>query len=126
MNKKQQQQQQQQQKDPQQQQQQTKEIAVVHHAAASSIEFSHRGPVTDLTWIPKELEVLNNGDIIDTNSNPEHNQFVSVSLDGQVFFWDLRFRKELRALDLVWRPFIKVMLSGNLLAIVIIYYFRFL
>jgi WD40 repeat protein len=107
MNKKQQKDNQQQQQ--QQQQQTAKDILVVHHAAASSIEFSHRGPVTDITWIPKELEVLNNGDIIDTTSNPEHNQFVSVSLDGQVFFWDLRFRKELRALDLVWRPFIKVL-----------------
>ena len=83
------------------------DVQIVHHVAASSIEFSHRGPVTDLTWIPKELEILNNGDVIDTTSNPEHYQFVSVSLDGQVFFWDLRFRKDLRALDLVWRPFIK-------------------
>ncbi len=108
MNKKQQKDTHQQQQQQQQQQETVKEIVVVHHAAASSIEFSHRGPVTDLTWIPKELEILNNGETIDTPSNQEHFQFVSVSLDGQVFFWDLRFRKELRALDLVWRPFIKV------------------
>jgi WD40 repeat protein len=88
------------------------ETPVVHHISASSIEYSHRGPVIDLIWVPKNIEIQNNGEVTDTPQNPEYNQFVSSSLDGSIFFWDLRFRKELKLLDLLWRPFIKVPLSS--------------
>jgi len=36
------------------------------------------------------------------------NQLITGSLDGQVYFWDLRFKKEIKMLDLTWRPTLRV------------------
>ncbi|RKP20508.1 hypothetical protein ROZALSC1DRAFT_21335, partial [Rozella allomycis CSF55] len=32
------------------------ELSVVRHVATSAIEFSHRGSVTDISWVPKTIE----------------------------------------------------------------------
>jgi WD40 repeat protein len=46
--------------------------------------------------------------------NPEggDRQFVTTSTDGSVAVWDLRFKKDLKSLDLTWRPFLRVPISS--------------
>ncbi|KAJ3305744.1 WD repeat-containing protein 63 [Kappamyces sp. JEL0829] len=83
----------------------------VRFAVVSSIESSHRGPVSDVHWLPKHFEIANNGDIVDAAENGDK-QLVTSSLDGTVAFWDLRFKKDWKSLDLAWRPFIRVPISA--------------
>ncbi|KAJ3169656.1 WD repeat-containing protein 63 [Geranomyces variabilis] len=87
------------------------ETTVVPCLAVSSIELSHRGPISDIDWLPKQMELGHNGELVE---KPEHGhrELVTASADGQVAFWDTRFKKELKALDLVWRPFLRVPLSA--------------
>ncbi|KAI8906691.1 WD40-repeat-containing domain protein [Gorgonomyces haynaldii] len=77
----------------------------------SSIEASHRLAVQDLHWLPQNFELGNHGDLIESPENG-HKQLVTCSLDGTVGFWDLRQKKEMKALDLTWRPFIRVPLQS--------------
>ncbi|ORY82717.1 WD40 repeat-like protein [Neocallimastix californiae] len=51
--------------------------------------------VTSLQWLPKHMEVSSNGELLDEPSG-EINQLITGSLDGQVYFWDLRFKKEIK------------------------------
>ncbi|ORZ37936.1 WD40-repeat-containing domain protein [Catenaria anguillulae PL171] len=115
------------------------DIDVIKPVAVSSIEHSHRGAVSDLTW--SLTEVNHNGEIqkqqptathqppthasekgqaadasatnghttpvpADNADHPQHmiSQLVSVGLDGALMFWDLRYKKDLKSLDQVWRP----------------------
>lgn len=48
---------------------------------------------------------------MDTPENG-HKQFATASLDGTVAFWDLRYKKDIKSLDLVWRPFLRVQISA--------------
>ncbi|KAJ1559288.1 WD repeat-containing protein 63 [Cladochytrium tenue] len=99
-------------------------VPVVRHAAATSIELGHRGHVCfqsifSLTtpmgghvmrWLGAE-QITNSGEVVE---NPEGatRQLVTCSLDGQVAFWDTRGKRDLRQLDLVWKPFLRVPLSS--------------
>ncbi|KAJ3157426.1 WD repeat-containing protein 63 [Geranomyces michiganensis] len=87
------------------------ETTVVPCVAVSSIELSHRGPISDIDWLPRQMELGHNGELVE---KPEHGhrELVTASADGQVAFWDTRYKKELKALDLVWRPFLRVPLSA--------------
>lgn len=87
------------------------ETALLRYFAVSSIEFSHRGPISDLHWLPKNMELAYTGELIENGENG-HKQLVTTSQDGQVFFWDTRSKKELRALDLAWKPFLRIPLSA--------------
>ncbi|KAJ3009435.1 WD repeat-containing protein 63 [Thoreauomyces humboldtii] len=87
------------------------ETPVVPYVAVSSIEQSHRGAITDLEWLPRHMELGHNGEPAENGQNG-HRELVTCSTDGQVAFWDTRFKKELKALDLVWRPFLRVPLSA--------------
>ena len=91
----------------------TSETPILRYAASSLIESSHRGPVTDLIWFPKFLDVGPHGETTETKDS-EVTQFATCSLDGQVMFWDLRFKHEgsLKALDLTWKPFYKSVISS--------------
>ncbi|KAJ3291525.1 WD repeat-containing protein 63 [Borealophlyctis nickersoniae] len=82
------------------------DIPIVHWLAVSSIEASHRAPITDIQWLPKNLELAHTGEFVENGDNG-HRQLVTTSLDGQVCFWDLRSKKELKALDLTWKPFLR-------------------
>ncbi|KAI8817694.1 WD40-repeat-containing domain protein [Fimicolochytrium jonesii] len=84
---------------------------VVQCVAVSSIEFSHRGIVTDIQWLPKNVELGHTGEMVEKGENG-HRELVTSSTDGQVAFWDTRFKKDLKSLDLVWRPFLRVPLSA--------------
>ncbi|KAJ3055753.1 WD repeat-containing protein 63 [Rhizophlyctis rosea] len=87
------------------------DVPIVHWLAVSSIEASHRAPVTDVQWLPRSLELGQHGEVLEKGENG-HRQLVTTSLDGQVCFWDMRYKKEWTALDLVWRPFLRVPLSS--------------
>ncbi|KAJ3123538.1 WD repeat-containing protein 63 [Nowakowskiella sp. JEL0407] len=84
---------------------------IVKWCAVSSIEYSHKSAVQEVYWLPKNLELLPSGEAIE-NAENGHKQIVSTSLDGQVLFWDIRAKKDLRSLDLVWKPFSRVPLSS--------------
>ena len=83
----------------------------VRFAIVSSIEASHRAPVTDIRWLPKHFEIANNGEVVENGENGDK-QLVTSSLDGTVAFWDLRFKKDWKSLDLAWRPFIRIPITA--------------
>ncbi|KAJ3118520.1 WD repeat-containing protein 63 [Phlyctochytrium bullatum] len=87
-------------------------IPVVKSIASSSIEFSHRMLITDIQWLPRNLELSHHsGEIVENGDNGSR-QLVTCSSDGQVFFWDTRSKKDLKSLDLLWKPFLRVPLSA--------------
>lgn len=47
-----------------------------------------------------------------SKTHASHKQFITASLDGSSFVWDLRYKKDLKALDLVWKPFLRIPLSA--------------
>lgn len=68
-----------------------KQLPPVKPVYVSYIDASHRRPVGDLLWLPAGMEVNNRGHLVPpTDSNV--NQFVTIAGDGQVSFWDLRFK----------------------------------
>ncbi|KAI9089425.1 WD40-repeat-containing domain protein [Phlyctochytrium arcticum] len=112
----------QQQQPPPEQQQQEKdtsgtekvtETMVVHWVAVSSIEASHRSGITDVQWLPRNMELSHSGEILPPSEHSQgYRQLLTASLDGTVAFWDTRSKKDPRQLDLVWRPFLRVPLSA--------------
>ncbi|ORY28245.1 WD40 repeat-like protein [Rhizoclosmatium globosum] len=86
-------------------------IPIVKYIIASSIEFSHRGAITDLQWLPGNMHIAHNGDVSE-NSDGLNHQLVTCSADGQVCVWDTRSKKVLKELDLAWKPFLRVPLSA--------------
>ncbi|XP_047663047.1 dynein axonemal intermediate chain 3 isoform X2 [Tachysurus fulvidraco] len=62
---------------------------VVRYCVVSGVESGHRGPVTDVQWLPDTFEVSRLGIPIE-NKNQLSVQIVSCSPDGCVMFWDLR------------------------------------
>ncbi|KAI8810116.1 WD40-repeat-containing domain protein [Cladochytrium replicatum] len=87
-----------------------KETSMIKHIVVSSIDFGHRGPVQHIRW-SKDMEITSSGEFVENGENG-HRQVVSCSLDGQVLFWDMRYKKEVRALDLTWKPLLRVPLSS--------------
>jgi WD40 repeat protein len=56
------------------------------------VEHCHRRSVTQVVWLPRDGQIDYKGRLLDSEYQGEHsNQFVSISLDGQLLFWDLRF-----------------------------------
>ncbi|KAJ3003583.1 UNVERIFIED_CONTAM: WD repeat-containing protein 63, partial [Siphonaria sp. JEL0065] len=86
-------------------------IPIIKYIVSSSIEYSHRGAITDLQWLPSHMLIAQNGDV---SENPEsgNRQIVTTSADGQVCIWDTRSKKVLKELDLAWKPFLRVPLSA--------------
>lgn len=68
-----------------------KQIPPVKPLHVSYIDASHRRPVTDLLWLPTGMEVTNRGHLVPAQ-DATVNQFVTIAGDGQVAFWDLRFK----------------------------------
>lgn len=68
-----------------------KQLPPVKPTFVSYIDASHRRPVGDLLWLPAGMEVNNRGHLVQT-TDANVNQFVTVAGDGQVSFWDLRFK----------------------------------
>ncbi|XP_006804082.1 WD repeat-containing protein 63 [Neolamprologus brichardi] len=65
---------------------------VMRYCAVSSIESSHKSPVTDVQWLPKTFEVTRTGVPVQNISNISV-QVVTCSPDCTVMFWDLRVPK---------------------------------
>ncbi|XP_076731589.1 dynein axonemal intermediate chain 3 isoform X5 [Maylandia zebra] len=65
---------------------------VMSYCAVSSIESSHKSPVTDVQWLPKTFEVTRTGVPVQKISNMSV-QVVTCSPDCSVMFWDLRVPK---------------------------------
>jgi WD40 repeat protein len=83
------------------------DVDIIKFIAVSSVEYSHRSAISDILWSP--IEVNHNGEIIKKEGEDANaSQLVSTGLDGNVMFWDIRYKKELKALDQNWRPTFKV------------------
>ena len=61
--------------------------------AVAFIDTTHRRAVADLVWLPAKCQVDYRGQILSAEhtEGPSY-QFLTVSGDGQVLFWDTRFR----------------------------------
>eukprot|EP01135_Chromosphaera_perkinsii_P005184 Nk52_evm2s322 gene=Nk52_evmTU2s322 len=93
-------------------QQEVKEVKspIVRYTVVSSIESSHKCTIADLQWIPSHLEIISNGTICQNPDN-DCNQLCTIATDGVVLFWDIRQKKELKALDHLWKPYLRIPLS---------------
>ena len=62
----------------------------------SVADHSHSRPVTDLIWLPPTLEVTEKGKFVRKDAETVsaeglgNQQFVSISADGTLLFWDVR------------------------------------
>lgn len=79
----------------------------------SLCETSHRKAVTDLCWLPPEIEFASDG-TISKNSDGKGNQFATVSGDGMILIWDIRVRKDSRRPDKepIWNPTFKFQIKS--------------
>lgn len=63
--------------------------------AISHIDQTHRRVVADLCWLPANAQVNYRGELLDSaSSSPRESshQFLTVSGDGQVMIWDVRYK----------------------------------
>ncbi|KNC48936.1 WD repeat protein 63 [Thecamonas trahens ATCC 50062] len=84
------------------------DIPVVSFCLLSTIESSHKRPVTDIVWMPPQFEVNSSGTVNEDETVLSH-QFVSSSYDGAVVFWDIHSRKDLVS-ERAWRPLHRIRL----------------
>ena len=57
----------------------------------SAIDQSHRRTITDIQWLPSWLDMSEKGKLTrKPDTGAEQQQFLTVSADGQVLFWDLQ------------------------------------
>ncbi|XP_059149389.1 dynein axonemal intermediate chain 3-like [Physella acuta] len=102
---------------------------IVRYCAVSSIEHSHRCPVTDILWLPDHMQVTKMG-VPQENSSLVSTQLISCATDNILLFWDAKPSKlhqlqdegtkqpmgvpdTFRYLDLTWKPLLKVALSKS-------------
>lgn len=78
----------------------------------SLCETSHKRPVTDMCWLPPELEFGSDGYIAPSADGSTY-QFATVSGDGVVLIWDIRVKKDNRRPDKdpIWNPLFKLQLQ---------------
>ncbi|KAG3017635.1 hypothetical protein JG687_00005411 [Phytophthora cactorum] len=71
-----------------------KQVPPLKPLYVSYIDVSHRRPVADLQWLPAGVEVNSRGHVVASTGADAAavNQFVTIAADGQVSFWDLRFK----------------------------------
>ncbi|NXP91434.1 WDR63 protein, partial [Passerina amoena] len=112
-------------------QQSSGEPPLVRHCAASSIPYCHTKPVTDVQWLPHNVEENQKGGTSE-NKDEKKLQLVTCSPDCSILFWDIpsmerreeflsaKIKEERRSqmppgdpdtdedLDLSWKPLIKI------------------
>lgn len=78
----------------------------------SLCETSHKRPVTDLCWLPAELEFGSDG-YTAPSADGQSYQLATVSGDGTVLIWDIRVKKDNRRPDKepIWNPIYKLSLK---------------
>lgn len=60
----------------------------------SSIDYSHKKPVSDVFWLPANTQINYRGQIVaEEHNDAEQHQLVTVSGDGSVFVWDTRYEE---------------------------------
>lgn len=53
---------------------------------------SHKNPVLSLKWLPNSIEIdRKHFSSVNPNTTGDYNQFLTISEDGQVLLWDIRF-----------------------------------
>lgn len=82
----------------------------------SLCETSHKRPITDMCWLPPEIEFASDG-FISPSADGKSYQLATVSGDGVVLIWDIRVKKDSRRPDKdpIWNPLYKLALKegGN-------------
>jgi len=68
--------------------QQHNELIPILPKAISSIDESHKRPVSDLQWVSADCQVSSSGMLSDADETTY--QFISCAADGRVLFWDCR------------------------------------
>ncbi|NWR63289.1 WDR63 protein, partial [Bucorvus abyssinicus] len=68
------------------------ELPLVRYCAVSSIQYSHKKPVTDIHWVPDYFEDNQIGTTIE-NRDEICVQLVSCSPDRSILFWDIPVTK---------------------------------
>ncbi len=60
----------------------------------SSIDYSHKKPVSDLFWLPANTQINHRGQLVnEEHLDGQQYQFVTISGDGTVMVWDTRYEK---------------------------------
>lgn len=79
----------------------------------SLCETSHRRPITDLCWLPPEIEFSADGSIVRKEDGTTR-QFATISGDGLILVWDISVKKDSRRPDKepIWNPTFKFQLKG--------------
>ncbi|KAM7011894.1 dynein axonemal intermediate chain 3 [Tautogolabrus adspersus] len=102
-----------------------KKTPAVCYCAVSSIESSHKAPITDVQWLPPTFEVTRAGLAVENKSNLSV-QVVTCSPDCSIMFWDVRSTKlsshsasgkkpfgvpeTFKHLDRTWKPLLRISL----------------
>ena len=69
-------------------------LAPVVPKYVSSVDHSHKRPVSDLFWLPPTTQVNYRGQIVgEEHLDGNSHQFVTISGDGMVMVWDTRYEK---------------------------------
>lgn len=105
-------------------------IPLIPYTVASSIEGSHKTAVADLVWLSSAQEVNKSrhtntldppkggleksGSVqkaLGTSSPDNSSQFITIAPDGQILLWDIRFKKDIKEMDLYWMPSYRMALT---------------
>eukprot|EP00163_Fabomonas_tropica_P007615 TRINITY_DN17322_c0_g1_i1.p1 TRINITY_DN17322_c0_g1~~TRINITY_DN17322_c0_g1_i1.p1 ORF type:complete len:1010 (-),score=296.65 TRINITY_DN17322_c0_g1_i1:345-3374(-) len=81
----------------------SKHIPIIKYVYLSSIEGSHKQPVSDITWLSGHRQIGSKGKTT-INADKQTYQFVTTAGDGQVLVWDIRVKKDPRKPEAVWNP----------------------
>ena len=76
------------------------DIVTIPHLEPKALthpEHSHKRMVTDIAWLPPGTQINAKGKLLPKkNLNNLSNQFLTLSGDGTIFFWDIRFEDIMR------------------------------
>lgn len=88
---------------------------IVMPSAISQIDRSHEGSVTNIKWMATNYQCTPKGLLkSDRESASEFRQFVTTSVDGNIFFWSLDWEPSDNEAKLVKKPNYKVELPEEL------------
>ncbi|KAF8767130.1 WD repeat-containing protein 63 [Argiope bruennichi] len=86
---------------------------IIRCCATSSMDHVHKYGISDLLWVPPDIEISAKGEIIKNAASGY--QIITCGLDGFLHFWDLRmgfqskpgnpFPKKFNHLNGTWEPF---------------------
>ena len=72
----------------------TSERKVIMPFASSNPDYNHRRYVADLTWLPPEIHINAKGRLLPKEYlTTDSYQFITISGDGYVMFWDTRYQE---------------------------------